>query len=52
MQKACIIVPCYNEEHRLPTAAFLAAIRSSDIAAFCFVNDGQHRWDGGNPSLA
>lgn len=37
--KTCIIIPCYNEEKRLPTKTFLKFIQNKDIH-FCFVNDG------------
>ncbi|QNM87048.1 glycosyltransferase [Polaribacter pectinis] len=39
MMKTCIIIPCYNEEKRLPTKTFLKFIQNKDIH-FCFVNDG------------
>lgn len=37
--KLIIIVPCYNEEDRLPQQDFLDFISANDIH-FCFVNDG------------
>lgn len=39
MQKACVIIPCYNEEKRLPVHQFRDFISKNDIT-FCFVNDG------------
>ena len=39
MQKTCIIIPCYNEEHRLDTSEFLNFIPQNPYH-FCFVNDG------------
>ncbi|MFN6944776.1 MAG: glycosyltransferase [Cytophagaceae bacterium] len=35
----CIIIPCYNEERRLPVSAFMEFISENNIH-FCFVNDG------------
>ena len=37
--KLIIIIPCYNEEYRLPQQDFLDFISVNDIH-FCFVNDG------------
>ena len=37
--KLIIIIPCYNEEERLPQQDFLDFISENDIH-FCFVNDG------------
>jgi dolichyl-phosphate beta-glucosyltransferase len=39
MSTYCIVVPCYNEETRLPVAEFADSILNSDFS-FCFVNDG------------
>lgn len=39
MQKICIVIPCYNEEFRLPANEFLEFYQSTDLF-FCFVNDG------------
>lgn len=39
MQKICIIIPCYNEAHRLDTAKFHDFIQLHSYH-FCFVNDG------------
>jgi dolichyl-phosphate beta-glucosyltransferase len=35
-----IVVPCYNEEHRLPVDSFRQFRSQSDRVEFCFVNDG------------
>lgn len=35
-----LVVPCYNEAHRLPQAEFLAAAQRQSDTAFLFVNDG------------
>lgn len=40
MQKACLIIPCYNEESRLSTLAFLDYYTNSQKFYFCLVNDG------------
>jgi dolichyl-phosphate beta-glucosyltransferase len=37
---AAIVVPCYNEEARLPVALFLEFAGSHDHVFFVFVNDG------------
>lgn len=38
--KTGIIIPCYNEEKRLNTAAFNAFIQAHNNYHLCFVNDG------------
>ena len=40
MSTATIVVPCYNEEQRLPGARFAAAVRAQPDCRFLFVNDG------------
>jgi dolichyl-phosphate beta-glucosyltransferase len=35
-----IVVPCYNEEHRLPVDSFRQFRSETDRVEFCFVNDG------------
>lgn len=40
MEKICIIVPCYNEEKRLPLPVFEQFTESNAAYDFCFVNDG------------
>lgn len=37
---AVIVVPCYNEEHRLDTAPFRNYTLAGHRVEFCFVNDG------------
>lgn len=37
---AIIVVPCYNEAHRLDTEAFRRFAREHGDIEFCFVNDG------------
>ena len=39
MSKVVIIIPCYNEEYRLPLATFIDFIPKNNFH-FCFVNDG------------
>ena len=38
--RTCVVVPCYNEETRLPVDAFDAYLRSCDDVGFILVNDG------------
>ena len=38
--KTGIIIPCYNEEKRLDTDAFLTFIKENSDYHLCFVNDG------------
>jgi len=40
MTTLSIVVPCYNEAHRLDQAAFLEAIGTWPWLSFCFVDDG------------
>jgi len=40
MPEVCVVVPCFNEAHRLRGAAFLAFIKSHPTAGLCFVDDG------------
>jgi glycosyltransferase involved in cell wall biosynthesis len=40
MPAVCVIVPCYNEEHRLKGAEFLAFLRTHPDVTLCFVDDG------------
>jgi dolichyl-phosphate beta-glucosyltransferase len=40
MPKICIIIPCYNEEDRLPVKEFHTFLTASDSVFFYFVNDG------------
>jgi dolichyl-phosphate beta-glucosyltransferase len=40
MQEVCVVVPCFNEEHRLRGADFLSFIASHPHASLCFVDDG------------
>lgn len=39
MQKICIIIPCYNEEKRLPVRKYEDFYKSNSVC-LCFVNDG------------
>lgn len=39
MQKSCIVIPCYNEEKRLPKEAYQEYL-SSNGSTLCFVDDG------------
>jgi dolichyl-phosphate beta-glucosyltransferase len=36
----CIIIPCYNEENRLPLLEFERFLSKNSEAILCFVNDG------------
>lgn len=40
MQDVCLVIPCYNEEHRLPRAELLAFLDARPEAALCLVDDG------------
>jgi glycosyltransferase involved in cell wall biosynthesis len=40
MPEVCVVVPCFNEEHRLRGAAFLSFIEHHPAASVCFVDDG------------
>ncbi|TWP24413.1 glycosyltransferase [Apibacter muscae] len=40
MTKNCVIIPCYNEELRLPISEFEENLTSQNSLYFCFVNDG------------
>ncbi len=40
MKNNCVIVPCYNEEDRLPTTDFERNLSSDKNLFICFVNDG------------
>ncbi len=40
MPDVCLVVPCYNEERRLPQAALLAFLDSHPHVVLCLVDDG------------
>lgn len=40
MKKTAVVVPCYNEEKRLPVSVFKEFIEAHDQFYFIFVNDG------------
>jgi len=40
MQEVCVVVPCFNEEHRLRRADFLSFVASHPTVSLCFVDDG------------
>lgn len=40
MQKACIVIPCYNESNRLDLSIFNSFIKNHLTIDFLFVNDG------------
>jgi len=40
MPDFCLVIPCYNEEHRLPGATLLAFLDARDDATLCLVDDG------------
>jgi glycosyltransferase involved in cell wall biosynthesis len=40
MPEVCVVVPCFNEEHRLRRAEFLSFATSHPTASLCFVDDG------------
>ncbi|MEP7168781.1 MAG: glycosyltransferase [Bacteroidota bacterium] len=39
MQKICIVIPCYNEQHRLKPEAFTSSYEKTNLF-YLFVNDG------------
>lgn len=39
MQKICLVIPCYNEQYRLPINSFVDSYNSSSFH-YLFVNDG------------
>ena len=40
MPEVCVVVPCFNEEHRLRGDEFLSFVTSHPAASLCFVDDG------------
>ena len=40
MPDVCLVVPCYNEEQRLPVAALLVFLDSHPHVSLCLVDDG------------
>lgn len=38
----CIVIPCYNEEHRLPVSELLAFSAAEPGIRFCLVDDGSN----------
>ncbi|MGM5630739.1 glycosyltransferase [Apibacter raozihei] len=40
MKINCVVVPCYNEENRLPVGEFEKSLETDKSLYFCFVNDG------------
>ena len=40
MKTICLVVPCYNEERRLPREAFTSFLRTHPDISVCFVDDG------------
>ena len=40
MAACCVVIPCYNEESRLPVPAFLAFLQWAPDTRLLFVNDG------------
>jgi glycosyltransferase involved in cell wall biosynthesis len=39
-KKICFVVPCYNEENRLPVSKYISFIKQFPDTVICFVNDG------------
>jgi glycosyltransferase involved in cell wall biosynthesis len=39
VQAVCLVVPCYNEQHRLDVAAFERFMHEQPQVSFCFAND-------------
>ena len=40
MPEVCVVIPCFNEEHRLRSADFLAFLDTHPSASLCLVDDG------------
>ena len=40
MQAVCLVIPCYNEERRLPVSALLAFLDARPDTTLCLVDDG------------
>ena len=40
MPEVCLVIPCFNEEHRLPVGDFTAFLRTHPGVSICFVDDG------------
>jgi glycosyltransferase involved in cell wall biosynthesis len=40
MQEVCVVIPCFNEEHRLRGADLLAFLDAHPTASLCLVDDG------------
>jgi dolichyl-phosphate beta-glucosyltransferase len=40
MQEVCVVIPCFDEEHRLRRADFLAFLDTHPGAGLCLVDDG------------
>lgn len=40
MQEVCVVIPCFNEEHRLRGADLLAFLDSHPATSLCLVDDG------------
>ena len=40
MNKGCIIIPCFNEELRLPISEYKVFLANGADVTLCFVNDG------------
>lgn len=40
MRHVCVVIPCFNEEHRLRSADILAFLETRPDAGVCLVNDG------------
>ena len=46
MARVCVIIPCYNEEQRIPLADFKKFADQHQEFDFCFVNDGSQDHTG------
>ena len=40
MSKTTLVIPCYNEEHRLPVERYVAFAKQRPDVRLLFVNDG------------
>lgn len=40
MDRVCLVIPCFNEQNRLPQRQILESVQARDGLSICFVDDG------------